>query len=151
VSGRILIVDDEPANILLLEAFLENAAVEIRGLSDSRQVEQVFTEFEPDLVLLDLHMPDPDGLEILRRLRSARESLGYLPVVMLTGDTGKVARNSALILGADDFLTKPLDRAEVVLRVRNLLRTRELYVDLTKANEALKRTLERSGSEPSAS
>jgi len=99
VSGRILIVDDEPANILLLEAFLENAAVEIRGLSDSRQVEQVFTEFEPDLVLLDLHMPDPDGLEILRRLRSARESLGYLPVVMLTGDTGKVARNSALILG----------------------------------------------------
>lgn len=149
MSGRILIVDDEPANILLLEAFLENAAVEVRGLSDSRQVEQVFTEFEPDLVLLDLHMPEPDGLEILRRLRSARESLGYLPVVVLTGDTGKVARNSALILGADDFLTKPLDRDEVVLRVRNLLRTRELYVDLTKANEALKRTLERS--EPSAS
>jgi len=144
VSGRILIVDDEPANILLLEAFLENAAVEIRGLSESRQVEQVFTEFEPDLVLLDLHMPEPDGLEILRRLRSARESLGYLPVVMLTGDTGKVARNSALILGADDFLTKPLDREEVVLRVRNLLRTRQLYVDLAKANEALKRTLERS-------
>ena len=149
MSGRILIVDDEPANILLLEAFLENAAVEIRGLSDSRQVEQVFTEFEPDLVLLDLHMPEPDGLEILRRLRSARESLGYLPVVMLTGDTGKVARNSALILGADDFLTKPLDRDEVVLRVRNLLRTRELYVDLTKANEALQRTLERS--EPASS
>ena len=151
MSGRILIVDDEPANILLLEAFLENAAVEIRGLSDSRQVEQVFREFEPDIVLLDLHMPDPDGLEILRRLRSARESLGYLPVVMLTGDTGKVARNSALILGADDFLTKPLDRAEVVLRVRNLLRTRELYVDLTKANEALKRMLERSGTEPTSS
>ena len=149
MSGRILIVDDEPANILLLEAFLENAAVEIRGLSDSRQVEQVFTEFEPDLVLLDLHMPEPDGLEILRRLRSARESLGYLPVVMLTGDTGKVARNSALILGADDFLTKPLERDEVVLRVRNLLRTRELYVDLTRANEALKRTLERS--EPASS
>jgi putative two-component system response regulator len=144
VSGRILIVDDEPANILLLEAFLENAAGEVRGLDDSRQVEQVFTEFEPDLLLLDLHMPEPDGLEILRRLRSARESLGYLPVIMLTGDTGKVARNSALILGADDFLTKPLDRDEVVLRVRNLLRTRELYVDLAKANEALKRMLERS-------
>ena len=149
MSGRILIVDDEPANILLLEAFLENLAVEIRGLGDSRQVEQVFTEFEPDLVLLDLHMPEPDGLEILRRLRSARESLGYLPVVMLTGDTGKVARNSALILGADDILTKPLDRDEVVLRVRNLLRTRDLYVDLTKANEALKRILERS--EPASS
>jgi putative two-component system response regulator len=137
VSGRILIVDDEPANVYLLQAILEHTAAEIRGLDDSRQVEQVFAEFEPDIVLLDLHMPDPDGLEVLRRLRSARQSLGFLPVIMLTGDTGKVARNSALILGADDFLTKPLDRDEVVLRVRNLLRTRQMYVDLAKANAAL--------------
>lgn len=137
VGGRILIVDDEPANVYLLHAILEHTAGEIRGLDDSRQVEQVFAEFEPDIVLLDLHMPDPDGLEILRRLRSARQSLGFLPVIMLTGDTGKVARNSALILGADDFLTKPLDRDEVVLRVRNLLRTRQMYVDLAKANAAL--------------
>lgn len=144
MSGRILIVDDEPANILLLETFLENSGVEIRGLSESRLVEHVFKEFEPDIVLLDLHMPDPDGLEVLRRLRSARESIGYLPVVMLTGDTGKVARNSALILGADDFLIKPLDRDEVVLRVRNLLRTRELYVDLARANEELRRRAEKS-------
>jgi putative two-component system response regulator len=141
-SGRILIVDDEPANVHLLEAFLEHSAGEIRGLTDSRQVEQVFMEFEPDIVLLDLHMPEPDGLEVLRRLRSARQSLGYLPVVVLTGDTGKVARNSALILGADEFLTKPLDREEVVLRVRNLLRTRQLYVDLERASQAL------SGGEP---
>jgi putative two-component system response regulator len=56
---------------------------------------------------------------------------------MLTGDTRNVARNSALILGADDFLTKPLDRDEVVLRVRNLLRNRELYVELARANLAL--------------
>ena len=137
MSGRILIVDDEPANVYLLEAILEHTAAEIRSLDDSRQVEQVFAEFEPDIVLLDLHMPDPDGLEVLRRLRSARQSLGFLPVIMLTGDTGKVARNSALILGADDFLTKPLDRDEVVLRVRNLLRTRQMYVDLAKANAAL--------------
>jgi putative two-component system response regulator len=137
VSGRILIVDDEPANVYLLEAILEHTAAEIRGLDDSRKVEQVFAEFEPDIMLLDLHMPDPDGLEVLRRLRSARQSLGFLPVIMLTGDTGKVARNSALILGADDFLTKPLDRDEVVLRVRNLLRTRQMYVDLAKANAAL--------------
>src|SRR5712692_2513214 len=120
VSGRILIVDDEPANVFLLEAMLEHTGGEIRSLNDSRQVEQVFAEFEPDIVLLDLHMPDPDGLEVLRRLRSARTSLGFLPVIVLTSDTGRVARNSALILGADDFLTKPLDREEVVLRVRNL-------------------------------
>lgn len=61
-----------------------------------------------------------------------------LPVVVLTSDTSRAARNSALILGADDFLTKPLDRTEVVLRVRNLLRMRELFVDLAAANRALK-------------
>jgi putative two-component system response regulator len=136
LTVRILIVDDEPSNVLLLEAFLADSAHETRGVTDSRQVELAFAEFEPDIVLLDLHMPDPDGLEILRRLRSARDSLGFLPVVMLTADTGRVARNSALLLGADDFLTKPLDRSEVVLRVRNLLRTRKLYQELAEAKAA---------------
>lgn len=128
-SKRVLIVDDDPANIELLTAYLAGTVDEIQGLTDSRQVEIVFTEFQPDLVLLDLHMPDPDGLEVLRRLRGARLSLGFLPVVMLTADTGHVARNSALILGADEFLTKPFDREEVILRVRNLLRTRQTYVE----------------------
>ena len=144
MSGRILIVDDEPANVFLLEAMLEHTGGEIRSLNDSRQVEQVFADFEPDIVLLDLHMPDPDGLEVLRRLRSARTSLGFLPVIVLTSDTGRVARNSALILGADDFLTKPLDRDEVVLRVRNLLRTRQLYAELARANAALQQRRDRS-------
>jgi putative two-component system response regulator len=140
--NRILIVDDEPSNVLLLESFLTGAATKTRGVTDSIEVEQAFREFEPDIVLLDLRMPQPDGLEVLRQLRSARESLGFLPVIVLTADTGRVARNSALVLGADDFLTKPLDRTEVVLRVRNLLRTRDLYVELMAANHALERRLE---------
>jgi putative two-component system response regulator len=94
------------------------------------------------MVLLDLHMPDPDGFEILRRLQSARTALGFLPVIVLTGDTGKSTRNEALVLGADDFLTKPLDRHEVVLRVRNLLRTRQLYTDLANTNQALEKALQ---------
>jgi len=143
VNNRILIVDDDPANIEMLEVFLADEASSIRGLTQSREVEQVFMEFEPDIVLLDLHMPEPDGLEILRRLRSIRTELGFLPVIVLTGDTGHVARNSALVLGADDFLTKPLDRQEVVLRVRNLLRTRRLYVELANANAALQDKLSR--------
>ena len=138
MNARILIVDDEPANIELMEAYLSDADTEIRGVTDSRQVEQVFDEFDPDIVLLDLRMPPPDGLEILQRLRGARLSLGFLPVIVLTADTTRVARNSALLLGANDFLTKPLDRDEVVLRVRNLLRTRELWVELAQANDALK-------------
>jgi putative two-component system response regulator len=132
LSGRVLIVDDDPVDVQLLTSYLAGIVDEVRGLTDSRQVELVFASFQPDLVMLDLHMPEPDGLEVLRRLRSARLSLGFLPVVMLTGDTGHVARNSALILGADEFLIKPLDREEVILRVRNLLRTRQLYVDATE-------------------
>jgi putative two-component system response regulator len=143
MSAKVLIVDDDPDNAALLENFLFDDAESIRTVTDSRLVEQAFNDFEPDIVLLDLHMPDPDGLEILRRLRTAREQLGFVPFVVLTGDTGKVARNSALILGADDFLTKPLDKHEVVLRVRNLLRTRRLYMDLARTNEDLERELRR--------
>lgn len=137
LHARILIVDDEPANVLLLKEFLTDTSTEVLGLTDSRQVERSFNEFEPDIVLLDLHMPDVDGQEVLRRLRGPRESLGFLPVVVLTSDTSRLARNSALLLGADDFLTKPLDKTEVVLRVRNLLRMRELFVNLAAANRAL--------------
>ena len=137
LHARILIVDDEPANVLLLKEFLTDTSTEVLGLTDSRQVERSFDEFAPDIVLLDLHMPDVDGQEVLRRLRGARESLGFLPVVVLTSDTSRLARNSALLLGADDFLIKPLDKTEVVLRVRNLLRMRELFVNLAAANQAL--------------
>jgi putative two-component system response regulator len=148
LSARILIVDDEPANVLLLESFLAETATETHGVTDSLEVERLFMEFEPDLVLLDMHMPHADGLEVLRRLRSARESLGFLPVIVLTADTSRVARNSALVLGADDFLTKPLERTEVVLRVRNLLRTRELYTDLMATKESLERQLDSARNRP---
>ena len=142
MSARILIVDDEPANVFLLESFLAGPATKTRGITDSREVEHAFSEFQPDLVLLDLHMPSPDGQEVLRRLRSARESLGFLPVIVLTADSSHLARNSALLLGADDYLTKPLDRTEVMLKVRYLLRVRERFVDLLTAKQALERLLE---------
>jgi signal transduction histidine kinase len=133
MSSRVLIVDDSEDDIEMLRRFLAFDDTVIEGVTDSTQAQRVFAEFEPDLVLLDLHMQQPDGLEILRQLREARRRLGFLPVLVLTGDTGQAARNNALDLGADDFLTKPLDRQEVVLRVRNLLATRRLHVDLARA------------------
>jgi signal transduction histidine kinase len=133
VRSRVLIVDDSEDDIEMIRRCLADDTTEIRGVTDSTQAEQVFTEFEPDLILLDLHMPQPDGLEILRRIRDARSRLGFLPVLVLTGDVGPVARNNALDLGADDFLIKPLDRNEVVLRVRNLLATRRMHVELARA------------------
>ena len=141
MTQRVLIVDDSPDDIEMLERFLAEMGVSIRSVSDPAAAEDAFKQFGPDLVLLDLHMPKVDGLEILRRLRGERSDEGFVPVVVLSGDQTKVARNSALVLGADDFLTKPLDRQEVVLRVRNLLRTRQLYVELTQVNKALMREL----------
>lgn len=129
LKSRVLVVDDDPAVVKLLTSYLRDSVEEVRGLTDSKQVEHEFTQFGPDLVILDLHMPQPDGFEVLRRLRGVRQSLGFLPVIVITGDSGHVARNSALILGADEFLLKPVDRDELVLRVRNLLRTRQLFVD----------------------
>jgi signal transduction histidine kinase len=133
MNSRVLIVDDSEDDIEMLRRCLATEGTVIRGVSDSMQAEQVFAEFEPDLVLLDLHMPPPDGFEILRRLRDTRAGLGYLPVIVMTGDVGQAARNSALDLGADDYLTKPLDRHEVVLRVRNLLSARRLHIELARA------------------
>lgn len=135
MKSRILIVDDDPAAVLLLRAFLAGEDAEIGTVTESSRAENAFHEFGPDLVLLDLHMPEPDGLEILRRLQGVRGELGFVPIVVLTGDDSKVARNSALVLGADEFITKPLDRTEVLLRVRNLLRTRRLFVELTNRNQ----------------
>ena len=132
MTQRILVVDDQPANVELVKAFLEDVADEIRGMTDSTQVEKVVNEFEPDLLLLDLHMPRPDGLELLRRLSKLRDNAGYLPVIVLTADTDKKARDAALKLEADDFLIKPLDRHEVRLRARNLLQTRHLFKEVTR-------------------
>jgi len=133
MKSRVLIVDDSEDDVEMIRRCLADDTTEIRGVTDSTQAERIFTEFEPDCVLLDLHMPQPDGLEILRRIRDARSRLGFLPVLVLTGDVEPVARNNALDLGADDFLLKPLDRNEVVLRVRNLLATRRLHVELARA------------------
>ncbi|MGA7910703.1 MAG: HAMP domain-containing sensor histidine kinase [Candidatus Dormiibacterota bacterium] len=135
MSDRVLIVDDSEDDVVMLERFLADADTEIRGLTDSSQAERVFAEFKPDLVLLDLHMPPPDGLEILRRLRDSRGVLNMLPVVVLTGDVGPATRNTALDLGAVDYLTKPLDRQAVVVRVRNLLATRRLYTALVRSSQ----------------
>ncbi|HYT14552.1 MAG TPA: response regulator [Candidatus Nitrosopolaris sp.] len=136
MTQRILIVDDDPANIDLLKAFLEDVADDIRGVTDSSQAERVFKEFAPDLLLLDLHMPPPDGLTLLRRLSKARDNAGYLPVIILTADNDSVARKAALQLEVDDYLIKPLDRDEVRLRARNMLRTRHLFKEVTRATGA---------------
>lgn len=129
-SARILVVDDTEMNLRLMRRILQGAGYsDIRTAPDGNDILAVFVEFHPDLILLDLHMPGKDGFEVLRDLQPAMNA-GYLPVLMLTGDLSAETKHRALALGAKDFLVKPFDTAEVVLRIQNLLETRFLYLSL---------------------
>src|SRR4030095_6352540 len=147
-SAKILIVDDQPSNVLLLEGILqEEDYTACRSITDSRQVLSVFLEYQADLVLLDLQMPYLDGFEVMKQLRGRVPPGAYLPILVLTADITPETKRQALAEGASDFLTKPFDTAEVIPRLRNLLQTRWLYLQLQDQNQILEqkvreRTLE---------
>src|SRR6266850_378762 len=136
LDARILIADDEPANVRLLERLLNQAGYRnLRGTTDSRQVRALYEEFQPDLILLDLMMPHLDGVAVLKQLPIAAGE--YVPVLVLTADGTAQAKERALTAGAKDFLTKPFDRTEVLLRIKNLLDTRFAYRELARQNSSL--------------
>jgi EAL domain-containing protein (putative c-di-GMP-specific phosphodiesterase class I)/DNA-binding NarL/FixJ family response regulator len=137
-AATVLVVDDEPANVLLLRHLLERRGVgRIDTLTDSRDVLTACRETNPDLVLLDLHMPHLDGHTVLRQLRTSLPSTTYLPVLVLTADVTSEARDRALGAGANDFVTKPFAQAEVLARVSNLLWSRALHQQLEVHNADL--------------
>jgi EAL domain-containing protein (putative c-di-GMP-specific phosphodiesterase class I)/ActR/RegA family two-component response regulator len=126
----VLIVDDDPADAAYLQRLLIWQGLErVYTETDSRKVQLLLSRHNPDLVLLALRMHHVDGFAVLAQIRKFAAG-GYLPVLVLTPDTTTVARNRALVEGAQDFLTKPVDPTEVVLRIANLLQTRQLYATL---------------------
>jgi len=137
-DSRILIVDDRVDNLRVLATVLEFADyANVNCLSDSRNILPIFQEFQPDLILLDLHMPHVDGVAALDLLATVIPADDYLPVLVLTGDSTSEAKEKALTHGAHDFLSKPLNRTEVQLRVKNLLETRHLHLQLKAQNASL--------------
>lgn len=127
-ASKILIVDDEAADIRVLEWALRQAGFpNYRSVTDSTQARQVFLQFQPDLVLLDLYMPQLDGFGVLQQLRESVTTGEFLPVLMFTGQNTPEMRSRAIAAGADDFLGKPIDYTEVMLRIRNLLQIRFLH------------------------
>jgi putative two-component system response regulator len=131
LPARLLIIDDEEVNVRVLRRVLERAGyLHLGSTSDARQAATLFAEFEPDLVLLDLRMPFKDGFTVLEELSTLMPPQTPVPVVVLTADVLPEVRQQALSAGASDFLTKPLDTVEVLLRVRNLLRARFANVRL---------------------
>jgi signal transduction histidine kinase len=131
LGGRILIVDDEEANVLLLERMLSRAGYGfLTSTTDSRQAVRLFHESHADLVLLDLMMPFLDGYAVMEQILAEQPESAYVPILVLTADVTPQALRRALSAGAKDFLTKPFDQTELLLRVKNLLETRFLNVSL---------------------
>lgn len=138
LNAKILIVDDAEANLRLLEELLAREGfMQVISTADSTRAIDLFTAFQPDLILLDLMMPELDGYAVLEILSRHIAKDEYLPVLVLTADATIAAKRKALALGAKDFLTKPFDTIEAMLRVWNLLETRMLYRQLKELNSQI--------------
>jgi DNA-binding response OmpR family regulator len=134
-DAKILIIDDEPANIALLTRLLQREGFgKISSISDPRHALDLFRSLQPDIVLLDLMMPHVDGFQLLEAFSRIAGPQTFIPVIVLTADVSTETRRRALSLGAKDFLVKPLDAVETVLRIVNLLETRFLFLELQRLN-----------------
>lgn len=137
-SARILIVDDDDAVVAILEVLLQEAGyLNVVSTPDPREVAPLFRALAPDLVLLDLNLPHISGLELLKRLRELSVDEVFLPILVMSGDLSPEAKRDALAGGARDFLGKPFDGIEALLRIRNQLETRFVYQALREQNQEL--------------
>lgn len=134
----ILAVDDEESNLLLVRQILErDGYVNVATTTEPSRVPEAFAKCRPRLVLLDLHMPQIDGFELMERLAPMTGERRSIAFLVLTADATEETKRRALSMGARDFLTKPLDRVELLLRVRNLLQVEELQDRLFEQNANL--------------
>ena len=139
---KVLIVDDEPANLALLQYILLGSGFkQLRATTNPREVMDIYRDFQPDLILLDLMMPCVDGFEIMRRLGEIVTPDDCLPILVLTADVSIETRHRALAVGASDFLTKPFDHVEVLLRIRHLLHIRAQHQQLARQKDTLEETV----------
>ena len=137
-EATILIVDDQEANIALLEALLaEEGYLHVHSTVDPREALSLFQSLSVDLVLLDLHMPHLDGFAVMEQLQQEIPPDAYVPILILTADASADVKRRGLTGGAKDFLSKPLDFEEVTARIRNLLETRCLHLQLQQRNQVL--------------
>lgn len=136
-DARILIVDDTPANVILLQRVLQMSGYRnVETLTDSREVIHKYITYQPDLLLLDLRMPYMDGLEVLEKLNDIKGN-DYIPVIIITAQDDKESRRRGYQLGAKDYISKPIDTAEVLMRISNMLEIRLMHNNLKDSNMQL--------------
>jgi PleD family two-component response regulator len=129
---RILIADDNPQGVELLEVYLSSCEYDIRTAADGEETLRVVSGWQPDLILLDIMMPKISGFEVCKCLRSDPTTRDTA-VLMITALDQRTDWERAVEVGADDFLTKPINKNELLLRVRSLLKSRKYKRDLDRA------------------
>ncbi|MEQ1583294.1 MAG: response regulator, partial [Candidatus Nitrotoga sp.] len=139
-KATILIVDDEPKNRSLLGAMLKPEGYLTITASSGEEALATVAESPPDLILLDVMMPGIDGYHVATQLK-ANPATRNLPIIMLSALDDRSSKLAGLSAGAEDFLTKPIDRAELWVRVRNLLRLKEYGDFLAEHNQLLKQAV----------
>ncbi len=132
-TSKVLIVDDNPQNVELLEAYMEDLP-EVKTLRATNGVEalEVIHKESPDLVLLDVMMPRMSGFEVCKRMK-ADEKTAHIPVIMITALNEPMDIDRGLDSGTDDYLTKPVNRKDLIDRVRSLLRNRRMQSTLDRS------------------
>ncbi len=141
-DSKILIIDDDVSVGMVLEEVLkDNDYPTVRFLSDSREARNVYQEFHPDLVVLDLKMPHFDGFQVMEQFKGLLQD-SFIPILVLTGEPDESLCLRALNFGASDFLNKPYNASEVIARIHNLLKMRQLQSTLENKNDFLKDKVE---------
>lgn len=138
---RILVVDDEERNLKLLIVCLAHEGYETATACSGLEALQTTASFRPDLILLDIMMPEMDGFEVCRKLKENADT-AHIPVIMVTALDDRASKIRGLEAGAEDFLGKPVDRAELLVRVRNLLQIKKLTDFLKDHNRLLENEVE---------
>jgi len=136
-NGTILVVDDIATNIQLLTAYLSSVGYHVVSAMDGQEALDRVADCKTDLVLLDVMMPKLNGFEVCQRLKQDKLS-SFIPVIMVTGLNEVEHKVKAMESGADDFVTKPFNRVELLTRVKSLLRIKQLYEELESAKEGLR-------------
>jgi putative two-component system response regulator len=139
---RILIADDDEGVRSLLQLFCVESGYEARQVATGREAVRAAEESPPDLVLMDATMPEMDGFEATRRLKEI-EATRHVPVIILTGLKSRQDRIQGIAAGANDFLTKPVDREELMMRIGNHLKLKEFHDFLKRHNEILEENVEK--------
>ena len=147
-DAKILIVDDEQGNIRVLERMLGSAGYHnVTSTTDSRSTPEIYQSIRPDLVLLDIKMPEFSGFDVMEALKSLEHKEGYLPILILTAQLDPETRLKALKAGAKDFVNKPFIMEEMLARINNLLEVRMLHNSMHNEKKFLETKVEKNSHE----